>query len=101
MLDHAGIAIFLFGNKLVDGQVIESNGMREEFEIARDKSVFIVPIGITGSISRSLWEEVVRDFKAEDHPRGNDILPLLQALGDEKTDLNEAKNITLKLLKAI
>jgi len=101
MLDHAGIAIFLFGNKLVDGQIIESNGMREEFEIARDKGVFIVPIGITGSISRHLWEEVVRDFKAEDHPRGNDILPLLQALGDEKTDLNEAKNITLKLLKII
>lgn len=101
MLDHAGIAIFLFGNKLVDGQVVESNGMRQEFEIARSKGVFIIPVGITGSISRNLWEEVLRDFKVEDHPRGNEILPLLHALGDEKTDLNEAKKITLQLLKMI
>lgn len=101
MLDHAGIAIFLFGNKLADGKLVESGGMREEFEIARSKSVFIIPIGITGSISRKLWEEVLHNFNADDHPRGNEILPLLQALGDEKTDLNEAKKITLAILKII
>jgi hypothetical protein len=101
MLDHAGIAIFLFGNKLVDGKVIESNGMREEFAIAREKGVFIIPLGITGSISRKLWVEVLQDFNVDEHPQGNDILPLLQALGDERTDLNEAKRITLKLLKMV
>ncbi len=101
MLEHAGIAIFLFGNKLVDGKVVESNGMREEFEIARENGVFIIPIGITGSISLKLWEEVLHNFKVNDHPRGNDILPLLQALGDDKTDLNEAKKITLQLLRIV
>jgi NAD-dependent SIR2 family protein deacetylase len=101
MLNHAGIAIFLFGNKLIDGQIVASNGMQEEFEIARGKGVFTIPIGITGYISRKLWEEVLNDFKMEDHSRGKDILPLLRALGDEKTDLNDAKRITLQLLKLI
>ncbi len=75
--------------------------MREEFEIARSKGIFIIPVGVTGSISRKLWEEVLHDFKVEDYPQGNDILLQLQALGDDKTDLNEAKRITLQLLQMI
>jgi NAD-dependent SIR2 family protein deacetylase len=101
MIDHAGIAIFLFGNKLTDGKVTESNGMREEFEIAREKGVFIIPLGVTGSISRKLWEEVLQSFDPSSHPRGTEILPLLQSLGDDTTDLNEAKKITIKLLKMV
>ena len=101
MLDHAGIAIFLFGNKIVNGELVESNGMREEFEIAREKGVFVIPIGITGYISRKLWEEVIETFNENSHPRGKDILCLLKSLGDEKTNLDEAKNKTLELLKII
>lgn len=101
MLDHAGIAIFLFGNKLVNGKVVESNGMREEFEIARSKGVFIIPVGVTGSTARELWAEVLHTFKANDYSRGEEILSLLRELGDEKTDLNEAKDIILKILNII
>ncbi|MGU7778664.1 SIR2 family protein [Burkholderia sp. PU8-34] len=101
MLSHAGIAIFVFGNKLAEGKIVESNGMREEFEIARRKGIFVIPIGITGYISRKLWEEVLHDFSVDSHPRGKEILSLLQALGDEKTDLKDAKEVTLKLLKMI
>lgn len=101
MLNHAGIAIFLFGNKLVDGKIVESNGMREEFEIAREKGVFIIPIGITGYISRKLWEEVLKDFNADGHPQGKGIAALLHSLGDETNGLDDAKRITLQLLKLI
>jgi hypothetical protein len=101
MLDHAGIAIFLFGNKIVDKKIIESDGMREEFDIACRKGIFIIPIGITESISRKLWEEVVKNFKPDDYTQGKSILSLLHILGEKNTDLNEAKEITLKLLKLI
>lgn len=57
MLNHAGIAIFLFGNKLVNDEVVLSNGMREEYEIARSKGLFLIPLGATGYMSRKLWEE--------------------------------------------
>lgn len=101
MLDHAGIAIFLFGNKFVDGKITLSNGMREEFEIAREKGLIIIPIGITESISRQLWEEVIRDYDPSIHPRGKEILALLEDLGSKNTDLKKAKELTLKLLKTV
>ena len=101
MLDHAGIAIFVFGNKLKDGELIESNGMREEYEIARSKGVFIIPIGITGSISQKLWEDVMQNFDPSIYARGKEIFPLLQALGDANTDLDEAKKITMQILEII
>ena len=101
MIDHAGIAIFLFGNKLQGNTVVESNGMREEFEIARNKGVFIIPIGITGSIARKIWEEIISDFDPTKHHKGAEILHLLQGLGDEKTDLDAASKIVLNLLNII
>lgn len=101
MLDHAGIAIFLFGNKLAGDQVVVSNGMREEYEIAREKGLIIIPLGITESISRQLWEEVLHNYDPAAHPRGDDILSLLKELGCEKTDLKKAKEVTLKLLKIV
>ncbi len=101
MIDHAGIAIFIFGNKLQGDTVVESNGMREEFEIARGKGVFVIPVGITGSITRNIWEEVLADFDPTKHHNGIQILPLLQVLGDDKTNLDDAMGIVLKILKII
>lgn len=101
MIDHAGVAIFLFGNKLHGDTVVESNGMLEEFEIARSKGLFIIPVGITESISRKLWQEVVSEFDTTKHNKGSEILKLLQALGDEKTDLDAAKEIILNLIDII
>lgn len=37
MIAYSGVAIFLFGNKKVDDGIVESTGMREEFEIAKEK----------------------------------------------------------------
>lgn len=101
MIDHAGIAIFLFGNKLQGDAVVESNGMREEFNIAREKGVFVIPVGITGSITRKIWEEVLAGFDPTKHQNGAQIRQLLQALGDDKTDLDAAMEIVLQLLKTI
>ena len=63
MLDYAGIAVFVFGNKLVGDKVIASNGMREEYEIAKRKGLFLIPIGATGYMSRVLWEERNEEIK--------------------------------------
>lgn len=101
MLAHAGIAIFLFGNKLVDGEVVESAGMRQEFEIARENGVFIIPIGITESISRTLWSEVVCGFEPDNYAQGNRLLELLKALGSKDTTLEQAKAITMEIIRIL
>ncbi|UUZ76003.1 hypothetical protein LP414_31920 [Polaromonas sp. P1(28)-13] len=70
MLAHAGVAIFLFGNKLSDSKVVLSNGMREEFDIAIANNVFVIPVGITGYISHDLWKETIQQFKVDSHEQG-------------------------------
>lgn len=57
LIGQAGIALFLFGNKEVDGQTVEANGMRSEWEIARELDVILVPAGATGSMAATLAAE--------------------------------------------
>lgn len=57
MIPLAGIAIFLFGNKLDNGNVVLANGVRSEFEIAVESGLQIVPVGATGYMAEELWKE--------------------------------------------
>ena len=64
MLNYAGTAIFMFGNKInkESGEIVLSDGMRDEFEIARDKGINIIPLGFTGYMAKELWNEVKDNF---------------------------------------
>jgi Sir2- and TIR-associating SLOG family/SIR2-like domain len=64
MTDYAGAAVFLFGNKLKDGQMVLSDGMAQEFDVARQKQIALVPVGATGFMANQLWETVMADFPA-------------------------------------
>ena len=55
---HAGIAIFMFGNKLSDNGVILANGVYEEYKIATQAGAYIIPIGSTGYVAKKIWDEV-------------------------------------------
>ena len=102
MLAHAGIALFLFGNKLdKTGRVVPSSGMREEFEIAIANGLFVIPVGITGSISAELWNEVIQSYDESKFEHGKKIGPLLHELGATNTDLARAHDIILTLLSLI
>lgn len=58
MINHAGIALFLFGNKSDGEKLLLSNGMREEYEIAKNKGLFLIPVGATGYMAEELWSEI-------------------------------------------
>lgn len=59
MIDHAGIAIFVFGNKKdAAGNIVESIGMREEFDLCVTSGVVPIPVGATGYMAETLWREV-------------------------------------------
>jgi hypothetical protein len=63
MIDHAGIAIFVFGNKAGPaGTTIDSGGMREEFDLCIDSGVVPIPVGATGYVAETLWKEVDAEF---------------------------------------
>lgn len=58
MISQAGICIFIFGNKIVNGKVVSASGMMEEFQIAKERGKIIIPIGSTGSAAKEIFDEM-------------------------------------------
>ena len=80
MLDYAGIAIFVFGNKRNPaGGIVPSNGMKEEFELCVQRGAHPLPIGATGFMARELWEEMNKDLTRFYPPHPRHSSPISQA----------------------
>jgi len=63
MISRAGVAIFVFGNKVDDkGEIASADGMLEEFKIAHAMGLLIVPVGSTGSVAAKIHEVVSADL---------------------------------------
>jgi hypothetical protein len=63
MIEHAGIALFVFGNKRNDkAEVVLSNGMKQEFDLCIQAGVLPLPVGATGFMAKELWNLVRKDF---------------------------------------
>jgi hypothetical protein len=91
MLQEAGIAVFIYGNKTdEDGISIKnSNGMEDEFNLAVEKKIKPIPIGATGYMAKKLWNEVISNFDKY-YPSNDDnnrtieeIKNLMQKIGDD------------------
>lgn len=63
MISRAGVSIFMFGNKLVDGEIKLADGMQNEFDIAYRKGHVLIPLGYTGYKSLELWTEISDNFE--------------------------------------
>lgn len=67
MLEDVGIAIFLFGNKVVKDpisgkeDIVNADGCRQEFEIAKAKGKILIPIGSTGYAAKESFDEMKAD----------------------------------------
>ena len=59
-IKKSSVSIFLFGNKIVDGEIKLSNGMKEEFEISREMGNIIIPIASTGYMSKEIYKTFIR-----------------------------------------
>lgn len=102
MIEHAGIAIFVYGNKLDPANnIILSNGMRQEFDLCIDAGVMPLPIGATGYMAETLWREVLNDFN-KFYPR---VTPAFrdefEKLGDQALAPSDLISITQNLIKQL
>lgn len=98
MMKHAGIALFIFGNK-DDGKGgwKISNGMIEEFEVAISQGVIPIPVGATGYASEELWNKVMASPSLY-YPNNPDLLDAIKQIGDKtKTD----DELITQILKSI
>lgn len=63
MLAQAGVAVFLFGNKRdASGNIVAADGMEEEFALASQKRLALVPVGCTGHMASELHTRVLGNF---------------------------------------
>jgi hypothetical protein len=88
MINHAGMAIFLFGNKYVNGKLVLSNGMRQEYEIAKQLGLFIIPVGATGYVAEEIWDEEMKLIN-DDEGITIEVQKLFSDLGDKSKSLEE------------
>lgn len=103
MLDFAGIAIFMFGNKLDEDktQVVDSPGVFEEFDIAVSKGIKVLPLGFTGYASRQLYDRVAANF-GKFYPKANTTFKqYFDELGDDTRALDDQRKTFFKALAAL
>lgn len=97
MLSEAGIAIFFFGNKNIDGKIAPSDGLIEEFKIAVELGLKVIPVGCTGFVSRDLWNEVIEDYN-KFLPEDEELKKSIKILGEDGL---EQKTIINNITKSI
>lgn len=90
LISYSGIALFVFGNKKDEKEkIVLSTGMREEFEIAKENNLLLVPIGATGYISEEFYKELENSYKD---------CELYKKLGDKTLEPNEMIDTILNFL---
>jgi hypothetical protein len=100
MLEYAGIAVFVFGNKEDgSGNVVPSNGMRQEFDLAVQAGLIPIPVGSTGFMAEELWSEVSADLKKYIPSANHEFEADFARLGDASTAPNDLLQIISKIIK--
>jgi len=97
MISKAGIAIFLFGNKKVENNIVDSDGLIQEFGIAISLGIKVLPVGCTGSASKNLWDKVTSNMD-EYFPKNDELRNAVISLGDPSLSDTDIIN---NLIKAI
>jgi hypothetical protein len=101
MIKHAGLALFIFGNK-DDGKGgwTLSNGMIEEFEVATKQGVIPIPVGATGYASEELWNKVMTNPNLY-YPNNSGLVDALKQIGDKSLNDDELINHILKAISIL
>ena len=97
LISQSGIAIFIMGNKTVDGQVVTADGMRSEFELAKTRGLYVVPIGASGSMAQELWNEVMDDLDTFYPGASVEVKDALMKLGGPTNNPNSLISIVIDL----
>lgn len=99
MIEHAGIAIFVFGNKKEgSGKIIDSIGMREEFDLCVASGVVPIPVGATGYMAETLWKEVDGRISHFFPDANASVRKSFKAIGNKSSTPTKLKDEILKII---
>jgi len=96
----SGIAIFIGGQKVEGGRLVESSGVHAERAVAEEHGAFLLPIGATGGAARSIANDLLgRPLRA-----GRPLSPTdeeLCALLDTSRSPSDLISITIRIVKRV
>lgn len=95
MIEQVGVSIFLFGNKMVNNNVVYADGCKEEFELAKAAGNVIIPVGSTGYMAKAILDEMKEDIDNYPYLKG------YESKLEETTNINEIVELVLNMLDSI
>jgi hypothetical protein len=102
MVDYAGIALFVFGNKRDgEGEIVLSNGMRQEFDLCIQAGVHPLPVGATGFMAAELWKLVSQDFVKYFPDADTPFRESFGELGDASKSPEQLGTVIMKLVEQL
>ncbi|MBL4713628.1 MAG: SIR2 family protein [Alcanivorax sp.] len=101
LIGRAGVAIFFMGNKDVDGKTVLAGGVEEEFKIAEEMNLSVLPIGASGWMAKSLWDKVVASWDRYFPDSKEELKESFQSLGEDVDDPNRLLSRIIETLELI
>ena len=101
LIGRAGVAIFFMGNKDVDGKTVLAGGVEEEFKIAEEMNLSVLPIGASGWMAKSLWDRVVASWDRYFPDSKEELKESFQSLGEDVDDPNRLLSRIIETLELI
>jgi hypothetical protein len=101
MISLAGIAIFIFGNKIDEkGNINPANGVKREFEIAISQGLIPIPIAATGYVTKEIYAIIL--VTPELYYKGVEwIIPIIKELSFDKLSAEEINKMVINIIQTI
>jgi hypothetical protein len=98
MQSTARYCIFISGNRMTDGKIIQGPGVQEEFDMCIANKRIPIPIGATGHSALRFWELVSADPKKYFGNDNREIRATLKFLGDSDRSPKDLVSDVFKLI---
>lgn len=95
MIKNTGISIFLLGNKEENGNIVESNGMDEEWNWSKEQGNLLIPVGCTGYKSKTYFDELTAAFPS---PEYGDYKQYYNIIGDDTKDPSQVLDAIISII---
>lgn len=101
LIGRAGVAIFFMGNKDVDGKTVLADGVEEEFKIAEEMNLSVLPIGASGWMAKELWDRVVASWEGYFPGSTEELKKSFQKLGEDVDNPDQLLSRIIETLELI
>jgi len=89
------------GNKDVDGKTVLADGVEEEFKIAEEMNLSVLPIGASGWMAKELWDRVVASWEGYFPGSTEELKKSFQKLGEDVDNPDQLLSRIIETLELI